>query len=273
MNQLSPQVFVILSALIEEKAGLHYDLTTKDILASKLGARLAEAGFDSWLDYYYFLRYDPAGEAEMKAVIETLVVHETYLFRELDQLRVMLSHLIPARLVAGRKLRLWSAACATGEEPVTIALMLAQQALLGKVEITATDISEAALAKARRGELPRRSLRDLPPEGVASRWLEVTDRGATVSPEITDSIEWGRLNLVDQAEVARLGQFDIILCRNVLIYFKEETARQVVESLAAALRPGGVLLVGVSESLLRFGTSLRCEEQGGVFFYRKAVDG
>jgi chemotaxis protein methyltransferase CheR len=270
---LSPQVFSILSALIEERAGLHYDLSSKEILSAKLAPRMVEAGFDSWLDYYYFLRYDPAGAAELDAAIEALVVHETYLFRELEQLRMLMSHIVLPQLTAGQRLRIWSAACATGEEPVSIAIMLADRGLLDGVEICASDISEAALARARRGAMGRRALRAAPPPEVAgSRFLRGGEQGASVDPEILAKIDWRRVNLVDRAQVGAMGDgFDVVLCRNVLIYFSEDTARRVVDALAAALRPGGVLLVGVSESLLRFGTLLACEEHGGVFFYRKSI--
>ena len=92
-----------------------------------------------------------------------------------------------------------------------------------------------------------------------------------MSPELRDAVTWKRLNLVDPDAVASTGTHDVVLCRNVLIYFDDETTRQVVSSLAACLRPGGVLFVGVSESLLRFGTSLECEVLDGVFFYRRAA--
>jgi chemotaxis protein methyltransferase CheR len=104
---------------------------------------------------------------------------------------------------------------------------------------------------------------------VIGRWLQGDAPQVRVRSALSESIQWQRVNLVDAAAVAALGAFDVILCRNVLIYFTDETARRVVDSLHRALRPGGQLLVGVSESLLRFGTSLRCEERGGSFFYQK----
>jgi chemotaxis protein methyltransferase CheR len=272
MAVLTPQIFTILSALIEEKSGLHYDHSNRDILATKLGPRMAEAGFESWLDYYYYLRYDEGGEAEMSTLIETLAVHETYLFREPDQLRALLAHVILPRARLGRKLRIWSAACATGEEPVTIAVMLADAGILDQTELLASDISEAALARARRGEMGRRSLREAVPEMARSRWIEVTEQGPRVAKAIMDRIDWRRVNLLDEAAIAELGLFDAILCRNVLIYFKEPTARRVVATLSQRLSPDGTLVVSVSESLLRFGTSLVCEEHGGAFFYRKATN-
>jgi len=272
---LSPPVFSILSGLIEARAGLHYAPADQGLLAEKVSERALEAGFDSLLDYYYFLRYDPAGPAALDALIEALTVHETYFFREHEQLRALVDGVIAPRLRAGQPLRVWSAACSTGEEPLTLAMMLAERGLAvgkGGVELVASDISQRVLERAQRGEFTRRSLRALPP-GVDGRFLDVAPGGerATVRPELRETVRWQRVNLVDAAQVEALGGFDVILCRNVMIYFSDETARRVVESLTRALRPGGHLLVGTSESLLRFGTQLQCEEKGGAFFYTKGA--
>jgi chemotaxis protein methyltransferase CheR len=267
---LSLSVFEILRGLIEERVGLHYGLADLDILRSKLSERAVEMGFDSLLDYYYFLKYDPAAAGEAATLTEHLVVNETYLFREVEQLTLLVDCLLAPRLAAGERPRIWSAACSTGEEPLSIAMMLAARNLLGQVDLVASDISERALAAAQRGQFRPRSLRrdTLPPEALP--WIRRGPSGDfTVSRQLIEGISWRRLNLLDREAVRAMGPCDVVLCRNVLIYFSDQTSSQVVEDLAATLRPGGALLVGVSESLLRFGTSLECEEQQGVFLYRK----
>ncbi|MES1172159.1 MAG: CheR family methyltransferase, partial [Bacteroidota bacterium] len=103
----------------------------------------------------------------------------------------------------------------------------------------------------------------------AQPWLRVDGGTVLLRHELTAAIDWRQVNLVDDVEVSALGVFDVILCRNVLIYFNDETVRQVVTRLTARMRVGGVLFVGISESLMRFGSPLRCEEQGGVFLYKK----
>ena len=265
---LTPQVFTILTHLVEERSGIHYDLADLDLIADKVGQRVADKGFESFLDYYYFLKYDDSGSQELDALVETLTVHETYFFREIDQLRVLVDAMLAPAIAAGERPRVWCAACATGEEPLTLAMLLAERELLGSVELVASDISERALARARAGTFAGRSLRALPPD-VIGRWLDGNTGQVRVRSALSESIRWERINLVDAKAVAALGSFEVILCRNVLIYFTDETARRVVETLGRALRPSGYLLVGVSESLLRFGTSLRCEERGGSFFYQK----
>jgi chemotaxis protein methyltransferase CheR len=266
---LSPQVFAILSALIEERIGLSYSLEDRSLLQSKVSGRALEAGFDSILDYYYYLRYDDGSGTEFRALAESLVVHETYFFRELDALEVMISEFVVPAIQAGRKPRIWSAACATGEEPLTVAILLAELGLLERVELLATDVSEAALGTAQRPQRSRRALRQVPRGFDVERWFSVQDEQVSLRSDLQRSIRWQALNLLDDAAVARVGQVDIVLCRNVLIYFREETVSRVVARLCDRLVPGGVFLVGVSESLMRLGTGLHCEEHKGVFIYRK----
>lgn len=265
---LSPEVFVILSDLIEERIGIHYRLDDRDLLSERLTPRAIERGFDSLFDYYRFLRYDPAASEELHGLADALVVNETYFFREADQLRAFAHEIVPEILKRRAAARVWCAACSTGEEPLTVAMLLAQRGLLDKVELVASDISRRALARARRGEYGQRSLRAVP-VGVVGRWLLERDEVVTVDPSLGQAIHWHQVNLLDAKEVGALGSFDAILCRNVLIYFREELVRSVVSRLAASLRLDGYLLVGASESLLRYGTSLSCEERGGAFFYRK----
>jgi chemotaxis protein methyltransferase CheR len=268
---LTDPLFSIWSSLIEDRAGLHYGPNDRDLLESKLAGRAAERGFDSLLDYYYFLRYDPTSSTELDTLVDALVVNETYFFREADQLRALCDTLVAPMALAGGHPRIWCAACSTGEEPLSLAMMLADRGLLSKVTLLASDISLRVMARIKEGAYGQRAMRALPP-GVLGKWIETVEGYAKVAREIFHAVEWHRVNLTDEKEVAALGKFDAILCRNVLIYFSDETVLRVVRSLSNALHPGAPLLVGASESLLRFGTLLKCEERGGSFFYVKGSD-
>jgi chemotaxis protein methyltransferase CheR len=268
---ITPQVFVILNGLIEERLGMHYALADKSLLESKVSTRALELGFDSLLDYYYYLRYDDADGSEFDLLTEALVVNETYFFREYDQLQAVLARYIAPTIERGARPRIWSAACATGEEPASIAMWLEQRGLLDSVELVATDVSQAALNIARKGQYRLRSLRQIPPGVDHPKWIREQGSGLVLDARIRDAIQWRKLNLMEDASVRELPSFDLILCRNLLIYFREDVARRVVERLTDRLTPNGVLLVGVSESLMRFGTRLNCEEHDGVFIYRKAT--
>jgi chemotaxis protein methyltransferase CheR len=266
---LSPQVFAILAGLVEERAGITYGPEQRDLLADRASSRAVERGLGSLLDYYYLLRYDDPTGAETQLLVESLLVHESFFFRELDGLEAVVERVIePLVRAGGPRVRMWSAACATGEEPVTLAMLLAERGLLAQVELVATDLSRRALERARSGRFGRRSLRHPPPRELG-KLLRQDGAEVVAAPELLAAIDFRQLNLLDAAGIAALGAFDAILCRNVLIYFRDATARAVVASLTDRLRPGGALLVGVSESLLRFDTSLVFEERGGAFLYRK----
>jgi chemotaxis protein methyltransferase CheR len=279
MTELSPQLFAIFSSLVEERLGLHYGVEDKRVFSDKVCSAMNEAGFDTPLDYYYALRYDDEAGAETDALADALVVGETYFFRELVPLRVAISQFIEPAVQKRGRARIWSAACATGEEPATIAMLLADAGILPQCEIVATDISGRALARARTGIYGPRSLRAIGDQAepfvraLADRWIarDESSEGAVgrVARLIVDAIEYRRINLLDTEAIRALGTFDLVSCRNVLIYFEDRTVRRVVSSLCGALAPEGRIIVGASESLLRFGTLLHCEERGGAFFYAK----
>lgn len=268
--ELSPPVFSILSALIEEKTGLHYALLDRELLQDKASARAVESGFDSLLDYYYYLRYDPGGEEELAELVETLVVGETYFFREWPAIQVLVDAFIAPWVAAGRMPRIWSAACATGEEPCSLAMLLDARGLLDKTQIIATDVSTRALGRAQQGRFGKRSVRHVPDAALAERYLRLEEAQYLVPSRILGAIRWQRCNLALPADVEQLGRFDAILCRNVLIYFSDQTVRSVLDRLRRALVEDGALIVGVSESLLRYGNSFAAEERGGAFVYRRA---
>lgn len=268
---MSPQLFVLFTSLVEEASGIAYGIEDSELFAAKVADHAIELGYGSLLDYYYRLRYDDQEGYEIRRLIEALLVHETYFFRELAPLRELVDGHLAKLVEQHGRARVWSAGCATGEEPYTLAMLLDERGLLDQVEIIATDISATALARAESGRHSRRSLREGYPEALAARYLEVSAQGVIVAPRIRAAARFQRLNLIDAAAIAGLGQFDAILCRNVLIYFKETRVLAVVDLLTTALAPGGLLAVGVSESLLRFGTSLVCEERAGSFFYRRAT--
>lgn len=279
MPPLSHQLFLLLSTFVEERTGLHYSVEDNALFSDKVWTRLEEAGFVSPLDYYYFLRYDPRGEAELAALVDVLVVGETYLFREVDALCAAVDHVLRAAVEERGRARVWSAGCSTGEEPFTLAMLLAEVGLLDRVDIVATDVSNRSLARARAGIVPPRSLRALSPgsaiaaplplQRLADRWITpAEDGGARVSRKIVEAIAFRQESILAPKSES-LQDLDLILCRNVLIYFRDDVVRRVVEMFASRLRVGGRLVVGASESLLRFGTMLRCEERGGAFLYTK----
>jgi chemotaxis protein methyltransferase CheR len=264
----SSHVHALIAGLVETRTGLHYREQERELFVDKTTDHARERGYDSLLEYYYHLRYDDEGPRELDRLVEALLVHETYFFREQRALAMVVDRIVMPALARGRRPRIWSAACASGEEPLSVAMLLAERGVLDRCEILATDVSETSIARAKAARYRPRSLRG---EGVelAERYLRRERDEWVAPPELVASIDYGRLNLCDADAVAALGRFDVVLCRHVLIYFGDDRIEAVAASLAQRLRDHGALLVGISESLLRFSTELACEEIDGVFVYRR----
>ncbi len=262
----------LLRDLIHERTGLFFDNGKGDILTDKLSPLVIERGFTSLLDYYYLLKYDESAQDEWLSVMNALSVPETYFWREMDQVRALVEWVVRKWFAApgAGTLKIWSAACASGEEPLTIAMALGEAGWLGRapVEIRATDASPAAIEKARRGVYRERSFRNLPAE-LRDKYF--TQEGETktwrVDARLQASVEWGVVNLVDDSEVAPLASANVIFCRNVFIYFSDQTIGKTARAFAAHIRPPGYLFVGASESLLRISEEFELQEIGNAFVY------
>jgi chemotaxis protein methyltransferase CheR len=269
---LNDSLFTLLRNLIHERTGLFYDGNNRELMASKLSSRLLELGLGSFMDYYYLLKYDAAAEAEWSQLIDALTVRETFFWREIDQVRALVDVLVPqhAAQQPGVPLRIWSAACATGEEPLTIAMALHEAGWFQRlpITITASDISPLALERARCGAYPERSLRNLPP-ALRARYFTQETGGWRIDPGIHGRVEWTRANLMDEHAVASLAAASVIFCRNVFIYFSEEAIRSTVRRFFLRMGTPGYLFVGVSESLLRVSRDFVLQEFGGAFVYVK----
>lgn len=264
-------VFVILRDLIRERIGVSFEDGSRELLALKLSDRLRARKLRSFLDYFYALRYGPGADEEWDRLTDALSVQETYFWREMDQVRALVDTLVPRHTAAGRgPVRVWSAACATGEEPLTIAMALAEAGWFGRadVEIWASDTSPAALEKAHRGVYRDRSFRALP-SGLRDKYFSAVDGGWKVDPALQARVRYCRANLLDPAETLALATAPFVFCRNVFIYFSTQTVARVVGQFAERMPRPGYLFVGVSESLVRVKTAFDLEEVGGAFVYVK----
>jgi len=262
----------LIQSLIHERTGMHFDNGKRDILLDKLSPLVIERGFSSYLDYYYLLKYDPAARVEWQNVMNALSVQETYLWREIDQVRALVQTLVPqwhARN-ANSTLRIWSAACATGEEPLTIAIALNEAGWFERasIEIVATDASSKAIDRATRGVYRERAFRNLPAP-LRDRYFERDGSDWRVRSSIHSRIKWGLANLMEEDQISHLADADFIFCRNVFIYFSESAISRVVRSFSRFIRPPGYLFVGAAESLIRMTTDFNLTEVDDAFVYVK----
>ena len=262
----------LIQTLIHERTGMHFDNGKRDILLDKLSPLVIERGFGSYLDYYYLLKYDTAAHAEWQNVMNALSVQETYFWREIDQVRALVQTLVPqwhARN-AGSTLRIWSAACATGEEPLTIAIALNEAGWFGRasIEIVATDASTKAIDRAVRGVYRERAFRNLP-GALRDRYFEPVGSDWRVRSDIHSRVKWQLANLIEDDQISSLADADFIFCRNVFIYFSESAIGRVVRSFSRHIRPPGYLFVGAAESLIRLTTDFTLTEIDDAFVYAK----
>jgi len=267
---LSGGVTQVFRDLIHQRLGLFYDATNFDQMADRLAPLVVARGLGSFMDYYYFLKYSDERE-EWTKVMDALAVHETYFWREIDQLRAVVDVVVP-RLArrAGSPLKIWSVPCSTGEEPLTLAMLLSEAGWFDRlpIEIIASDASPEAVAAARAGKYGQRSFRSLP-ACMRDKYFVSHDDRWTVVPELQRRVSYDVVNLVADDEVRRHASAPIVVCRNVFIYFSEESIRRVLGVFERAMPAPGYLCVGASESLLRRTVAFELQEVGGAFMYVK----
>lgn len=261
-------VLQLLRDLVHERTAVYFDNERLDLMLDKLQERFAAVGCRSYLDYYYLLKYDDHGAGEWRRVMDAFSVQETYFWREFDQVRALVGHVVPAWFKRNATpLHLWSAACATGEEPYSIAMALSEAGWGGHpIEIHAIDASEVALAKARAGIFRDRSFRALPAH-LRERYFEPQAEGFKIRPEIANRVHFTWANLADPATYATLPPPAVIFCRNVFIYFSPQSISRVAATFAGLLPPSGHLFIGSSESLLKLTNRFELQELGGAFVY------
>lgn len=256
----------LLRDLIHSRTGIFFEDSRMDLLLEKLEPMAQRRGCHSFLEYYYALKDNDHGEWEQ--AWDALSVQETYFWREMAQVKALVEIVVPEWFQkTSLPFRIWSAACATGEEPYTIAMALAEAGFGNHpIEIVASDASPAALDKAQSGIYRERSFRTLPPD-LREKYFEAVPGGWEISPEIKKRVTFMRVNLLELGEIAPLARVQAIFCRNVFIYFSRHTIRQTVAMIAVRMPPSGCLFVGASESLLRLTTDFELKEIGGALVY------
>src|SRR5262249_39274262 len=265
------------SAMLRSRCGLHYPERKRADLAHGLGMALSASGHRSFAALY-------ADAAEGGSAWETILAHltigETYFFRNGPQFDALRQHIIPdllQRRAATRGLRVWSAGCATGEEPYSLAMTIGDLLPAGDfwhVSILATDINPQFLARAREGLYGEWSFRETPDELRARFWKQEQSRWR-LRPEIRRMVSFMRLNLVEPtypSVINGTSALDLLVCRNVTIYFDEATTRQVVERFYNALTPGGWLIVGHSEPQASVYHQFEVHNFPHTVVYRKPLD-
>jgi chemotaxis protein methyltransferase CheR len=264
----------LLRDLVHEHTGLFYDNGRCDILADRLAPLVIQRGFRTFLDFYYLLKYDErAALTEWRSVVDALSVQETYFWREIDQIRGFACRVVPelVRAAPNGPLRIWSVPCASGEEPLTIAMVLEEAGWFDRIpiEIHGGDASSAAIGKALAGRYGERAFRALPPELRERYFIAENGRWHPV-PSLRERVtSWSVVNLMSRDELLPMANSPAIFCRNAFIYFSPQSVKRVVAMLADLMPVPGFLFVGASESLLSVTDRFRLEEIDRAFVYAK----
>ena len=256
-------------ALIVQRLGLQFDDGKLDLLAQILQQRLEATGGDRGGPYLQALERGASSD-ELGALAEQLTVGETYFFRNRDQLRACTELCLGERqrALAGRRpLRILSAGCASGEEAYSLAIMTREQ-LVEPVQIVAIDLNPAAIAKAKRARYSDWSLRETP-EPMRERYFRGHGRDQELAADIRALVRFEVRNLVDESpELWRADSFDVVFCRNVLMYFSPRQARAVIARIEHALTPGGYLFLGHAETLRDLSHDFHLRHTHATFYYQ-----
>jgi chemotaxis protein methyltransferase CheR len=273
--ELSAEQFSKLTKVIYRKLGLMFDDKKIYLLNKRVQQRITILGLKDADEYLFQLGYCDAKGDEMQALANLVTTNETYMFREFEQLAgfadVCLPELVAAKLkTSDRRIRIWCAGCSSGEEAYTLAIIVREvfpESKKWDVEITATDIDENMLQRARNAVYDDRSVKGVP--DAYRKHLVRCAGGFRIDPETMRLVHVKKLNLNDQAQMKAMRGYDFVFCRNVLIYFDDESRRNVVNHFYDALNPKGYIFLGHSESVGRITSGFRLKKIEGHLLYTK----
>ena len=254
---LSLKSFEIWRKYIYDNTGIYFQDNKKYLLESRLQKRITHLGLKSFEGYFDFVKTNPSGTSEIKYLYEAITINETFFFRNQPQLDALVSTVLPEIIASKEKLgrekiRIWSAACSSGEEAYSVAMMI-QDIIKPKYpaiefEIVGTDISNAVIDTARRGSYKEYSVRNTPVYYL-KKYFKINGASFELDPKIKSMANFKLLNLYDDISMRTMINFDIIFCANVLIYFDQASKIKVINHLYNSLYKDGYLFIGYSETL------------------------
>lgn len=271
---LDDATFHSLRRRITDASGIHViaDENSRFLLERRLAPRLRVQGVTSFSEYESTL-----DEKELDAMLDVVAIHETYFFREKRQLKAFSDHIVPQLARLSRSIRIWSAGCSTGEEAYTIAMLLAEQGLLGedRSQVIASDLSNRVIESGLRGVYGASSFRTTEPHFKERYFAEAEHSLWRAGDALRSSIRFEQANLIGISSQTKEGAspadggFDVIFCRNVLMYFDEDAVKKTLKAIHSLLRGGGYLLLGHAESLLPIGLGYESVQIGRELVHRK----
>lgn len=256
------------------KTGIQFDDNKRYFVDKRLIERIEETGAESFRNYFTTLRFQTSGE-ELQKLTNLMTVNETYFFREDYQFKCLVESMLPAVCATkkpGTRLRIWSIPSSSGEEPYSIAIYLLEhwpEIAQWDVELISSDIDTDILQKARQGCYSPRSVQHVTPIFLERYFTKQRSGDFQICDDLRDSVEFTRVNLSEPADTRSYRNFDVIFCRNLLIYFDDLSRRKAAEVFFDALNPGGFVCLGHSESMSRITSLFNVKKFPEAIVYQK----
>ncbi len=264
--------FNLFREYIETRTGIHMDEGKQSYFAMNVDARMHALGLNDYSAYYTFLTTSAQGTKEFAELLDLILIKETFFFRDERQINTLIHNVLPALREEknGKEIRIWSAGCATGEEPYTLAMAIKENFPADAINfsIYATDISAGAVSYAKNGVYGKGSMRAID-KVILNKYFVQKEGRYHLMEEVKQRIHFDVVNLVEPYLPIGGNGFDVIFCKNVIIYFELETIKKVIHRFYDTLASGGYFFVGHSESLWQVSNEFTLEEISGVFLYRK----
>lgn len=259
------------------RSGIQFEASKRYFVDKRLIDRIQATGCSGFRDYFAMLRFEASGR-EWQALVNEMTVNETYFMREDYQFECLVQSILPelvARKRLGEPLRIWVMPSSSGEEAYGIAMFLLErwpQLKDWDVEIVSSDIDTRILGQAQAGLYSQRAIQQLPAAWL-QKYFTREEGGWRICPTLREAVAFTRVNLNEPAEVAAYRDYDVVFCRNLLIYFDDTSRRQAAESFFDVLRPGGFICLGHSESMSRISSLFRIRKFPKAIVYQKPMEG
>jgi chemotaxis protein methyltransferase CheR len=273
---ISQEQFLKFREFFYRKTGIQFEDSKRYFVDKRLIERINATDSGNFRNYFVTLRFEASGE-ELQTLTNLMTVNETYFFREEYQFKCLVNSILP-EITTHKKdnspIRIWSMPSSSGEEAYSIAMYLLEYwsgINLWDVEIISSDIDTKILDQARRGYYSPRSVQNLPKDLLVKYFRHIGD-GYQISDDLKQAVEFTRVNLMKPADVRGYRGFDVIFCRNLLIYFDDLSRRQAADTFFDALNPGGFLCLGHSESMSRISSLYQVRKFSDAVVYQKSKE-
>ena len=271
---ISSEDFLKFREFFYRKTGIQFEDSKRYFVDKRLVDRIEATGYANFRSYFTFMRFQVSGE-EIQTLTNLMTVNETYFFREEYQFKCLVDSLLPEVVktkAPGSTIRIWSIPSSSGEEAYSIALYLTEywpDIERWDVELISSDIDTSILKKARQGLYSARSVQHLPSKLLQRHFKRLPGEEYQISDDFRQAVEFTRVNLAEIADTRAYRGFDIIFCRNLLIYFDDLSRRQAAEVFFDALNPGGFICLGHSESMSRITSVFKVRKFPDAIVYQK----